>query len=54
MITVSEAVKDVLKKNYSVVTKTGGTIEYNLNNMVDKITAKTNGTDHDLSIAFKK
>lgn len=53
MITVSEAVKDVLKKNYSIVTKTGGTIEYNLNNMVDKITAKSNGSDHVLSNAFK-
>ena len=53
MITVSNAVKDVFKKEYSIVVSTGGTIEYNLNNMVDKITAKSSGTDHALSNAFK-
>ncbi len=53
MINVSSAVKDVFKKEYSVLVSTGGTIEYNLNNMVDKITATSSGTDHSLSNAFK-
>jgi hypothetical protein len=53
MITVSDAVKNIFKKEYSVVVSTGGTIEYNLNNMVDKITATSSGADHSLSNAFK-
>lgn len=53
MINVSNAVKDVFKKEYSVIVSTGGTIEYNLNNMVDNIKATSNGTDHVLSNAFK-
>ena len=53
MISASNSVKDLFKKNYAININVGGTIEYNLNNMVDKITATSNGTDHALSNAFK-
>jgi len=53
MITASNLVKDLFKKNYAIKISTGGTIEYNLNLMVDKIVATSNGTDHALSNAFK-
>ncbi len=53
MIAVSDAVKNLFKKDYAVGISTGGTIEYNLNLMVDKIVATSNGTDHALSNAFK-
>jgi len=53
MITVSNTIKDLFKKNNSIQVSTGGTIEYNLNLMVDKIVATSNGTDHSLSNAFK-
>lgn len=53
MISVPNSVKDIFKKDYSVRINVGGTIEYNLNNMVDKIIATSNGTDHALSNAFK-
>lgn len=53
MISASNSVKDLFKKNYAINVNVGGTIEYNLNNMIDKITATSNGTDHALSNAFK-
>lgn len=53
MITVSNTIKDLFKKNNSIQVSTGGTIEYNLNLMVDKIVAQYTGTEHALSNAFK-
>lgn len=53
MITVSETIKNIFKKDYAIRIKFGGTIEYNLNNMVDKITATGTAHSQSLSNAFK-
>ena len=53
MISASDTIKDLFKKNYAININVGGLIEYNLNNMIDKIVATSNGTNHSLSNAFK-
>lgn len=58
MITLADtnqntSIQNIFKKDYSVKASVGGTIEYNINNMVDKITATSSGLDHSLSNAFK-
>lgn len=53
MISASDTIKDLFKKSYAINVNVGGLIEYNLNNMIDKIVATSNGTDHALSNAFK-
>ena len=56
MISASDSVKDILRSSSNVNTSAGALIEYNLNTMVDKITATSSGLDHvsTLSNAFKK
>jgi len=58
MITLSDStqnnkIQDIFKKDYSVKASIDGNIEYNINNMIDKIVATSNGADHSLSNAFK-
>ena len=56
MIAASDSVKDLLKSSSNISTSSGAFFEYNLNTMVDKITATSSGLDHvsSLSNAFKK
>ena len=59
MITLSDPIKNtalqnLLKTQTSLNISAGATIEYNLNIMVNKIKATSNGADHTLSGAFKK
>lgn len=54
MITVSNTTKDLLKKGYSVSTSAGASIEYNLNSMVEYITATSSALTNPYSNAFKK
>ena len=59
MITLSDPIKNtalqnLLKSQTSLNVTAGATIEYNLNSMVNKIVAKSDGEDHVLSGAFKK
>ena len=56
MISASDSIKDLLKSTVNISASAGAIIEYNLNTMVDKITASSSGLDHvsSLSNAFKK
>jgi hypothetical protein len=56
MISVSTSTSDLLKKGYSISTSAGATMEYNLNSMVEYISAKTNpeNISNPYSNAFKK
>ena len=54
MITVSNATKDLLKKSYTLDTSAGATIEYNLNSMVEYISATSSALTNSYSNAFKK
>lgn len=56
MISVSNTTKDLLKKGYTVSTSAAGSIEYNLNSMVEYIKATTNpeNISNPYSNAFKK
>lgn len=56
MISVSTATSDLLKKGYALSTSAGATLEYNLNSMVEHISAKTNpeSISNPYSNAFKK
>jgi hypothetical protein len=54
MITVSNTTKDLLKKGYSLSTSAGAVIEYNLNSMVEYITATSSALTNPYSNAFKK
>ena len=56
MISVSNTTKDLLKKGYSLSTSAGAALEYNLNSMVEYVSAKTNpeNISNPYSNAFKK
>ena len=54
MITVSTGTQDLLKKGYSISTSAGASIEYNLNSMVEYITATSSALTNPYSNAFKK
>lgn len=56
MISASNSIKDLLQSSSNISTSGGAYLEYNLNTMVDKITATSSGLDHasSLSNAFKK
>lgn len=45
MITASDSLKDVLKKNSSIKTSTQATIEYNMNSLIEGITVTSTLTD---------
>ena len=54
MISVSNTTKDLLKKGSSISTSAGATIEYNLNSMVEYITATSSALANPYTNAFKK
>ena len=54
MISVSNTTKDLLKKGSSISTSAGATIEYNLNSMVEYITATSSALTNPYTNAFKK
>jgi hypothetical protein len=54
MISVSDSTKDLLKKGSSISTSAGATIEYNLNSMVEYITATSSALTNAFGPAFKK
>jgi hypothetical protein len=54
MISVTTATSDLLKKGYSVSTSAGATIEYNLNTMVEYITATSDAMENNYTVAFQK
>jgi hypothetical protein len=54
MITVSNTTKDLLKKSYSITTSAGAIIEYNLNSMVEYITATSSAQQNAYTVAFQK
>jgi hypothetical protein len=54
MISVSTATEDLLKKGYSIPTSAGATIEYNLNSMVEYISATSDAMENAYSVAFQK
>lgn len=54
MITASENLINLLKTQTNLNISVGATLEHNLNLMVNKIKATSNGADHVLSGAFKK
>ncbi len=54
MIPVSTATRDLLKKGYSISTSAGATIEYNLNSMVENVSATSDAMTNNYSVAFKK
>jgi hypothetical protein len=54
MISVSNTTKDLLKKGFSISTSAGATIEYNLNSMVEYITATSSALTNPYTNAFKK
>ncbi len=54
MISANTATTDLLKKGYSVSTSAGATIEYNLNTMVEYITATSDAMQNNYTVAFQK
>lgn len=54
MISASNTTKDLLKKGYSISTSAGATIEYNLNSMVEYISATSDAMENAYSVAFQK
>ena len=54
MISATTATSDLLKKGYSVSTSSGATIEYNLNTMVEYITATSAAMENKYPVAFQK
>jgi len=54
MISASPATQDTLKKGYSVSTSAGATIEYNLNSMVEDISATSDAMTNAYTAAFQK
>ena len=54
MISVSDSTKDLLKKSSSISTSVGATLEYNLNSMVEYISATSSALTNAYTNAFKK
>ena len=54
MISVSNTTKDLLKKGSLISTSAGAILEYNLNSMVEYISATSTGSEHTYTSAFKK
>lgn len=54
MISVSNTTKDLLKKSSAISTSAGGTLEYNLNSMVEYIKAESSALTNTYEKAFKK
>ena len=54
MISVSDSTKDLLKKGSSITTSVGATLEYNLNSMVEYISATSSALTNTYTNAFKK
>lgn len=54
MIEASTTTKDLLKKGYSIATSAGATIEYNLNSMVEYISATSDAMTNPYTVAFQK
>lgn len=54
MISVSDSTKDLLKKGSSITTSVGATLEYNLNSMVEYISATSSALTNPYTNAFKK
>jgi hypothetical protein len=54
MIEASTTTKDLLKKGYSIATSAGATIEYNLNSMVEYISATSDAMANPYTVAFQK
>lgn len=54
MISVSNSTRDLLKTGSSISTSVGATLEYNLNSMVEHITATSSAVANPYTNAFKK
>jgi hypothetical protein len=54
MISANTTTTDLLKKGYSVKTSAGAIIEYNLNTMVEYITATSDAMENKYEVAFQK
>ena len=54
MISAEPATQDLLKKGYSVSTSAGAMIEYNLNSMVEYISATSDAMTNPYPVAFQK
>lgn len=54
MIQLNETVKNILKTSRSISTSAGALIEYNMNNMVNHISATSNADYGDLTNSYKK
>ena len=54
MISASSSTKDLLKKGSSITTSVGATLEYNLNSMVEYISATSSALTNPYTNAFKK
>jgi hypothetical protein len=54
MISASPTTQDILKKGYLVSTSAGATIEYNLNSMVEDISATSDAMENAYTPAFQK
>jgi len=54
MISANTTTTDLLKKGYSITTSAGAIIEYNLNTMVEYITATSDAMENKYAVAFQK